>query len=115
MPLSEVDRDADLARAFDPSERAALAGRPDRSVAGRLALKQALSDLWADLAPGVPADPRDFVLDTLASGAPCLRSAPAGVPVPSVRVSISHSRHLAVGLAAAPVPESPRAHRQGEP
>jgi len=106
VPLSGLDRDAVLAGAFASSERAALAGRPDRSVAGRLALKHALSHLWADLVPGVPAEPRDFVPDTAPSGAPCLRSAPGGVAASSVRVSISHSRHLAVGLAAAPVPEA---------
>ena len=104
VTLSEVARDRAgiLREAFDPSEQAALEGRPDRSVAGRLALKRALVDLWEILVPGVPAASRDFVLDRLPSGAPGLRSAPGPVAWSTVRVSISHSPDLAAGLAVGP-------------
>mgnify|MGYP000900418975 FL=1 len=106
VPLTDVSgrRDRWLEAAFTAREREEMAGRPDRTVAGRLALKQALADLWPRVAPGVPATPADFVLGRFPSGAPRLVSAPPGLPPASVRVSISHSPGLAVGLAAAFLP-----------
>ena len=106
VSLSEVARDRAgiLGESFDASERADLEDQPDRSVAGRLALKRALVDLWGILAPGVPAASRDFVLYRQASGAPGLRSAPGSVAASTLRVSISHSPDLAVGLAVGSEP-----------
>ncbi len=106
VPLADVARDraAILRQSFDVGEQADLEGRPDRTVAGRLALKRALVDLWVRLAPGVPAAARDFILSREASGAPGLRSVPGSIAPGQVRVSISHSPDLAVGLAVATQP-----------
>jgi hypothetical protein len=98
------DRAGVLARDFVDDERASLAGRPDRSVAGRLAVKRALCELWTSLAPGTAVAGRDFVLSCEASEAPRLLDAPGPVPTPSIRISIAHSPRLAAGMAAAPRP-----------
>ena len=101
IPLADVAREGALAGDFTPIERTELEGRPDRTIAGRLALKIALVGLWAQLVPGQPVRPRDFVLRSDSSGAPRLRSFPEGIPGLEVQVSIAHSADLAVGLAAA--------------
>lgn len=110
VSIAEVARNraAVLADAFDPSEVPDMAGRPDRSVAGRLALKHALVDLWAFLVPGLSVVPRDFVVGRDTGGAPVLRAAPGLAPDAVVRTSISHSPSQAVGLAAARIPGETR-------
>jgi hypothetical protein len=108
VPLAEVAlrRDEVLARSFSPAEAAALQGRADRSVAGRLALKRALADLWPLLLPGSAPQPADFAIASAADGGPVLAAAPGPAALrASVRVSISHSRTTAWGLAAGPSAE----------
>jgi len=94
----EAERRGIEAEHFSPAEIAALGGRRAQSVAGALALKQALVRLWAEA--GAAAAPRDFELGHHASGAPRLVAAPAGVALTDVHVSISHTRQWAYGLAA---------------
>jgi hypothetical protein len=106
VPIEHVARDRAgiLARDFVSSERSDLAARPDRTIAGRLAAKRALCELWSGLFPGLAADPRDFVLACEASGAPRLLAAFGQPPPASIGISIAHSQFLAVGLVAAPFP-----------
>jgi len=100
VAATEAERPRIEAEHFSPAEIAALGGRRAQSVAGALALKQALVRLWAGA--GAPAAaPRDFELWHHASGAPRLVAAPAGVALADVFVSISHTRQWAYGLAAA--------------
>jgi phosphopantetheine--protein transferase-like protein len=86
---------------FRDAEIADLGNRRVQSLAGALALKRALVALWAEAAGGAaPARPRDFGIGHLGSGAPLLVSAPPGLDPARVRVSISHTREWAYGLAA---------------
>ena len=71
-----------------------------QSRAGFLALKRALVGLWAAAGAVTPVVPRDFELGHHASGAPRLVSAPGGVNLADVFISISHTRQWAYGLAA---------------
>lgn len=91
-------------------ERGELASRHVQSLAGSLALKQALAALLTS-----PHDPRAVRLDELeirrrADGAPVVTRCPAGLGsdgaagCPSLCVSISHTRDTAVGLAAVAEP-----------
>lgn len=101
LPIAEVAaaRDAIAAENFSPEELERIAPRPLQTVAGFLALKRALADLWAGAWPERPARPRDFRLAHLPSGAPHLASSP---PLPAeltVAVSVSHTSVFAYGLA----------------
>jgi len=82
---------------FAPGEIADLGNRRVQSLAGFLALKRALVDLWAGAGT---AAPRDFELGHHESGAPRIVAAPAGVVPESTLISISHTRTWAYGLAA---------------
>ncbi len=86
---------------FSRPEIADLGSRRVQSLAGFLALKRALVGLWSDAGAAAPAAPRDFHLGHHASGAPRLVAAPEGVVLANVRISISHTRKWAYGLAAA--------------
>jgi phosphopantetheinyl transferase (holo-ACP synthase) len=97
----ESERGRIEAEHFSPAEVAALGGRRAQSVAGALALKQALVRVWAGASAPVAATPRDFELGHHENGAPRLVAAPAGVALADVSVSISHTRQWAYGLAAA--------------
>lgn len=101
VPLAEGARPELENRHFSPAEIADLGSRRAQSLAGAFALKCALAALWAAAVDGgALAQPRDFVLGHLASGAPHLAAAPAGLPLAQVRVSIAHTRQWAYGLAA---------------
>jgi len=99
------DRAALTAACFTPDELAEIpAGRP-QTLAGSLAVKRALVQLAAALGEPVQVAEKDFVLSHDRRGAPRLVSAPApvGPAVPArladVRISISHTREWAYGLA----------------
>lgn len=92
-------RDEVAASAFGAEEISGLGARRVQSLAGALALKRALAALWADAGLGA-AEPRDFAVGHLESGAPRLLAAPDGIDPGLVRVSISHTRVWAYGLAA---------------
>lgn len=96
----EAERGRIEAEHFSPAEIANLGGRRAQSVAGALALKQALVRLWAGGGAPVGVTLRDFELGRYENGAPRLVAAPAGVALAEVSVSISHTRQWAYGLAA---------------
>ena len=106
LPITTVaaERDELEAAHFSPRERAELAGRHVQSVAGRLALKRALCELFASVQPGVALSPRDFEITDSPTGAPVLGPLPATLrDAPAARrgrlfVSIAHSKAQAVGL-----------------
>ncbi len=90
-----LDRPSWERRCLGGGERASMAGRPLRSLAGLLALEGALGELYG--AAGVSCGPLDLELGRAESGAPRLLRAPplAGC----LRISISHSRRHAYGVA----------------
>ena len=93
-----------LARHFAPEEAAGLAVKPAQSLAGALALKRALVQLFREADPRAEVTERDFHLTHDGDGAPRVigwpGSARAAVAPCAVRVSISHSRTTACGVAA---------------
>lgn len=95
----EARRDEVAAAQFSPEEIAGLGKRRIQSLAGALALKEALAELWREAGLGSPAA-REFVVGHLASGAPVLIALPGGIAPERVAVSISHTRAFAYGLAA---------------
>jgi len=99
VPAVDAARRQIEAEHFSPREIADLGSRRVQSLAGALALKRALVRLWS--AAGAAAAPRDFALGHHPSGAPRLVTAPGGVALADVHVSISHTRQWAYALAAA--------------
>lgn len=89
-------------RYFQDQEAAVLEGAPLTTWAGRMALKEALVRLGESL--GGSCDPRDFRIVRAPNGAPRLIVEGQGDPNlwAGVRVSISHSRDTACGLAVGP-------------
>jgi phosphopantetheinyl transferase (holo-ACP synthase) len=94
----EKNRPAIALRSFTAAERAELSGRRAQTMAGFLALKRALVRLASSVYGDASLCEKDFVLAHRANGAPhCLRVPPACA---GVRVSVSHTRDWAYGLAA---------------
>jgi hypothetical protein len=92
-------RAALLEACFSPAEAAALGPRHPRTTAGFLAVKDALCELYAELAPSRAVAPRDFVLGHDERGAPVVIEAP---PLEAaLSISLSHTRDHAYGLAVA--------------
>lgn len=93
-------------RYFDDREAASLEGAPIRTWAGRMALKEALVRLWQTW--DLSCHPRDFRIVGAENGAPRIVGEVPGEPeiFREVRISISHSRDTACGLAVGP--EGPR-------
>jgi phosphopantetheinyl transferase (holo-ACP synthase) len=92
-------RAALLEACFSPAEAAELEPRHPRTTAGFLAVKEALRELYRELAPSRAVEARDFVLGHDRRGAPVLLEAPPiGV---AVTISLSHTRDHAYGLAVA--------------
>lgn len=92
-------RAALLASCFSPAEAAELAPRHPRTTAGFLAVKDALCELYRELAPTRAVAPRDFVLRHDERGAPVIVEAP---PLDAaLSISLSHTRDHAYGLAVA--------------
>jgi phosphopantetheinyl transferase (holo-ACP synthase) len=82
-----------------PAEAAELAPRHPRTTAGFLAVKDALCELYGELAPTLAVARRDFVLGHDERGAPIVVAAP---PLEAaLSISISHTRDHAYGLAVA--------------
>jgi phosphopantetheinyl transferase (holo-ACP synthase) len=88
-----------------PAEREELAGRHVQSLAGNLALKQALVALLAAEAPESPVRSTELELRHRPDGAPELVRGPLALRAAAdgrarqLYVSISHTRSRAVGLA----------------
>lgn len=101
VSIAEVERERDAlgARCFGDEELLALSKRRAQTTAGFLAAKRALVRLFAE--PGrPPLGEKDFVLTHKPSGAPHLASLPPALQaLGRVRVSISHTRAYAYGLA----------------
>lgn len=102
LAIADVEREREelSERCFSPGERAEVGGRRVQTTAGFLAAKRALVRLWGELGCGTPRE-RDFVLTHRPSGAPAVASAPGLPPGLELRVSISHTRQHAYGLAVA--------------
>jgi phosphopantetheinyl transferase (holo-ACP synthase) len=86
------NRSALVSRFFSPAEQAALADIPDRTIAGWIAAKKAIGNLYAQ----ERFDPRSFEISRNESGAPFCA---AGSTI-KIHLSISHTRGRAWGLAA---------------
>jgi len=91
---------------FAASELKHYRSRPAASVAAAIAVKHAVADLLADLCPGASVSFRAIRVGHSRSGAPVLRGCPAS-PLGTaaqmraqVRISVSHTRTHAFGLAA---------------
>jgi len=86
-------------------ERSELAGRHVQSLAGSLALKQALVVLLGGPRGADDVRPSEIEIRRRADGAPTVTRLPAALQTgglavpPTLRVSISHTRDAAVGLA----------------
>jgi len=104
LPIAEAEERLvrERSRWFGEDEAEALQGQPVRTWAGRMALKEALARLWRGWR--VPCSPRDFRIDRGEDGAPRLGGGVSGDPalLEQVRISISHSRDTACGLAVGP-------------
>lgn len=101
----EQERESIMREHFTEGERLQLRERHVRTVAGFLAVKRALVRLAGDCDPDVVVSERDFVLSHKENGAPVVcsgpdcRLTPGGVPSPLLRVSVSHTKLNAYGLA----------------
>lgn len=105
VPLAGVKRARSgiMRRNFSPTETDRLKNVPLQSIAGMLALKKAVAKMAADVC-GVRMSGKEFVLSNDKNGAPRLVALPAksGVGMPDkkdIRISISHSKTHAYGLA----------------
>ena len=92
-----------MRRSFSPKETGRLNNAPLQSIAGMFALKKALAKMAAAVC-GVRMNGKEFVLSNDKNGAPRLVALPAksGAGMPDkkdIRISISHSKTHAYGLA----------------
>lgn len=105
VPLAGVKRARSdiMRRNFSPKETNRLNNAPLQSIAGMLALKKALAKMTADVC-GKRMNGKNIVLSIEKNGAPRLVALPAksGAGMPDkkdIRISISHSKTHAYGLA----------------
>lgn len=98
----ESEREGILRRCFSPEERAEVGDRRVQTTAGFFAAKRALVRLFERLGRAGAVRESDFVLTHRDNGAPGIVAAP-GDPRPELdlRVSISHTKRFAYGLAVA--------------
>lgn len=76
-------------------ERFELSGKHIQSVAGFCAVKRALLQLCADERVG----PHEFILSHGEQGEPCIVKGPVGIDISDIRISISHTKQAAYGIA----------------
>ena len=94
----EKDRAAIEQRSFTRAERAELSGKRAQTAAGFLALKRALVRLASSVSGDAPLCEKDFVLTHDKNGAPRCAAIPPACA--GARISVSHTREWAYGLAA---------------
>ncbi len=93
----EGKREELLAAHFSCEESEHLADRPAQTVAGFLAVKDALCEWVKSTEHGLGVARRDFVLSHNAAGAVEVLRCPHGDPK-DLRVSVTHTREWAYGL-----------------
>jgi phosphopantetheinyl transferase (holo-ACP synthase) len=100
IPIPDVARRRRelLEEHFAPQERREAEALPDRTVAGRLAVKEATAGLLRER--GWTISPSAVILGRGEGGAPLLLGLPAAVGAGRrILISISHTRDHACGLA----------------
>jgi phosphopantetheine--protein transferase-like protein len=108
VTLADIEDRVDelLRTSFSRTERARFEKRPIQAIAGQIALKTAVCQLARETLGAGHIAPRDIDIAREAGGSPAIRNASTPDAAVNealesrVRVSISHSRTRAVGLAA---------------